>query len=122
MHATLCRCAQKTQRVAGADRGGAPGVAMRSRGRLWPDLPEALAGRGWMPEGDGPQLAAHERRQGEAHDLIVDGVERRRQRPKNPQIQAIHYSGKKKAHTDKNVVVVNTQTKRVSFLSNTPPC
>ena len=89
--------------------------------QLLPDLAEALDRLGMMPERDGPQLAAHERRQGEAHDLIVDGVERRRQRPKNPQIQVIHYSGKKKAHTDMNVVVVNTQTKRVSFLSKTLP-
>jgi|CXWL01.1.fsa_nt_gi hypothetical protein len=35
--------------------------------------------------------------------------------------QAIHYSGKKKAHSDKNMVVVNKQTKRVSFLSQTLP-
>ena len=89
--------------------------------QLLPDLAEALDRLGMMPERDGPQLAAHERRQGEAHDLIVDGVERRRQRPKNPQIQVIHYSGKKKAHTDKNVVVVNTQTRRVSLLSQTLP-
>ncbi len=51
----------------------------------------------------------------------MDGVERRRQRPKDPKIQAIHYSGKKKGHFDKNVVVVNTQSKRVSFLSPTLP-
>ena len=43
-------------------------------------------------------------------DLIVDGVERRRLRPKDPaKMQTIHYSGKKKHHVDKNVVVVNTR-------------
>lgn len=101
------------------------GMSQQSANRyiqqLLPVLAEALDELGFMPEREGQQLALHERRQGEAHDLIVDGVERRRQRPKKPEIQAIHYSGKKKAHTDKNVVVVNTQTKRVSFLSPTLP-
>jgi len=89
--------------------------------QLLPVLAQALDTLGVMPEQDGPAMAPHERRQGEAQDLIIDGVERRRQRPKRREIQAIHYSGKKKAHTDKNVVVVNTQTKRVSFLSPTLP-
>src|SRR3990170_3536083 len=89
--------------------------------QLLPVLAQALDTLGVMPERDGPAVAQHERRQGETQDLIIDGVERRRQRPKHREIQAIHYSGKKKAHTDKNVVVVNTQTKRVSFLSPTLP-
>lgn len=88
---------------------------------LLPRLAEALDTLGVMPERDGQKAAGHERRQGEARDLIVDGVERRRQRPKNPKIQAIHYSGKKKGHFDKNVVVVNTRSQRVSFLSPTLP-
>jgi len=49
----------------------------------------------------------------------IDGTERRRQRPKNPEKQALHYSGKKKTHSDKNIVVANTHTKRVSYLSQT---
>jgi hypothetical protein len=73
------------------------------------------------PERGGQEAARHERRQSETNDLIVDGGERRRQRPKHREIQAIHYSGKKKAHADKNMVVVNTQTRRVSFLSQTLP-
>lgn len=84
-------------------------------------LARALDTLGVMPERDGQKVARHERRHDEAKDLIVDGTERRRQRPKRREIQAIHYSGKKKAHSDKNVVVVNTQTKRVSFLSQTLP-
>ena len=36
-------------------------------------------------------------------------------------MQTIYYSGKKKGHFDKNVVVVNTASKRVSFLSETLP-
>jgi Helix-turn-helix of DDE superfamily endonuclease/DDE superfamily endonuclease len=89
--------------------------------RLVPVLATALDTLGVMPEREGPQAANHERRQAETPDLIIDGVERRRQRPKDPKKQAIHYSGKKKGHFDKNVVVVNTQSKRVSFLSETLP-
>jgi hypothetical protein len=89
--------------------------------QLLPVLAKALERLGVMPERDGQKVARHERRQGEANDLIVDGVERRRQRPKNRETQAIHYSGKKQIHADKNVVVVNTQTRRVSFLSQTLP-
>jgi hypothetical protein len=60
-----------------------------------------------MPERDGNQLAASERRQATAQrDYIIDGTERRRQRPKKPDKQADHYSGKKKVHSDKNIVVV----------------
>jgi hypothetical protein len=51
--------------------------------------------------------------------LIIDGTERRRQRPKSPEKQALHYSGKKKAHTDKNVVIVTLPQERVGFLSQT---
>lgn len=89
--------------------------------QLLPILAQALDRLGVMPERDGQEVARHEHRQGEANDLIVDGVERRRQRPKHRETQAIHYSGKKKAHSDKNVVVVNTQTERVSFLGQTLP-
>jgi hypothetical protein len=85
--------------------------------RLLPVL-EAL---GVLPERDGAQVARQERRSGETPDLIVDGVERRRVRPKDAKMQAIHYSGKKKGHFDKNVVVVNTRSKRVSYLSKTLP-
>jgi hypothetical protein len=85
---------------------------------LVPILAMAL---GDLPEREGAQAARHERRQVEPPDLIVDGVERRRQRPKNRQKQALHYSGKKKLHTDKNVVLVSTHSKRVSYLSLTLP-
>lgn len=59
-----------------------------------------------------------ERRKDEPQDYIIDGTERRRQRSKNPEKQAL-YSGKKKAHSDKNVVIVSTRSKRVGYLSPT---
>jgi hypothetical protein len=89
--------------------------------QLLPVLKAALDELGVLPERQGTQVAAHERRQAEGSDLVIDGVERRRLRPKDQKIQAIHYSGKKKAHCDKNLVVVNTRSKRVSFLSETLP-
>src|SRR5207253_8891336 len=52
---------------------------------------------------------------------IIDGTERRRQRPKNAEKQARHYSGKKKTHTDKNVVLTNAANEEVLFLSGTYP-
>jgi len=52
-------------------------------------------------------------------ELIIDGTDRRRQHPKNREQQALHYSGKHKTHSDKNVVIVNAKTKRVGYLSQT---
>jgi len=88
---------------------------------LLPVLAAALEHLDVMPERDGARVAHQERPSTEAPDLIVDGVERRRQRPKNREKQALHYSGKKKHHADKNVVLVHTQSKRVRYLSPTLP-
>jgi len=87
--------------------------------RLLPVLRDALADLDVLPERDPHQFARHEQRQQEALDFIVDGTERRRQRPKDPEQQALHYSGKKKTHSDKNLVIAHTQTKRVGYLSPT---
>jgi hypothetical protein len=88
---------------------------------LVPVLAPALDALELLPARDGSQVAHHERRQAEPPDLIIDGVERRRQRPKNRQKQALHYSGKKKQHTDKNLVLTRTRSKRISYLSPTLP-
>ena len=87
--------------------------------RLLPVLRDALTALGVMPEREGPKFARSERGKREPLDYIIDGTERRRQRPKKPEKQALHYSGKKKTHTDKNVVIVNTRSKRVGYLSPT---
>ena len=54
----------------------------------------------------------------EAKDLFVDGTERPTQRPKNSKKQKDNYSGKKKAHTKKNLVI-NGEKKRVAYLGKT---
>jgi hypothetical protein len=87
--------------------------------RLLPVLREALQTLGVMPEREGRHFARAERRKGESAEYIIDGTERRRQRPKKPAKQALHYSGKKKAHSDKNVLIVHTRSKRVGYLSPT---
>ena len=89
--------------------------------RLLPVLLEALAALGVTPERDGPQFGVSEGRKVARRDYVIDGTERRRQRPKNPEKQALQYSGKKKAHTDKNVVIVHTRSKRVAYLGPTWP-
>lgn len=87
--------------------------------QLLPVLLDALDTLKVLPERNGERLADHERRQPEPHDWVIDGTERRRQRPKDPEKQALHYSGKTKAHSDKNLVIVHTASKRVAFLSTT---
>jgi len=64
--------------------------------RLMPILERSLVRLKQMPERD-PQALAHSPALSEvAPDLIIDGTERRRQRPKNAEKQREYYSGKKK--------------------------
>ncbi len=88
-------------------------------GRLLPVLRDALDDLGVLPERDAQAFARTESSHGKAPRLIIDGTERRRQRPKNAEKQAAHYSGRKKVHSDKNLVVVEAGSKRVGFLSGT---
>ena len=87
--------------------------------RLLPILKDALEDLGVLPEREPEHFAQSEARHGERPDLIIDGTERRRQRPKNPEKQAMAYSGKKKTHCDKNVGIVQAKSTRVGFLSQT---
>lgn len=92
--------------------------------RLLPVLKDALTDLGLMPEREGAQFAfseQHEQRAGETPEYIIDGTERRRQRPKSLEMQAVHYSGKKKQHTDKNIIISHVKTGRVGYLSPTRP-
>lgn len=96
----------------------------QSRANAWihqllPILKQALANLSVLPERNPRQFARYERRKSKTVKVIIDGTERRRQRPKNAAKQALHYSGKKKAHSDKNVVLVDVKTTRVGYLSQT---
>jgi hypothetical protein len=89
--------------------------------RLLPVLRLALDDLGVLPERDATHFAQTQDASGNAARRIIDATERRRQRPKNPEKQAIFYSGRKKKHCDKNVVLVNTRGKRIDYLSQTYP-
>ena len=52
-------------------------------------------------------------------EVAIDGTERRRQRPKDNEKQKEYYSGKKKAHTIKNNIVVTVEGRKISYLSGT---
>lgn len=54
----------------------------------------------------------------EAKEIFVDGTERPIQRPKDKDRQKDNYSGKKKRHTRKNLVIAD-KDKRVGFLGRT---
>jgi hypothetical protein len=88
--------------------------------RLLPVLRSALDDLGVLPERDPRSVAQHQ--PPAAHPrLIIDGTERRRQRPKDREKQALHYSGKKKTHSDRNVVLLDAPSERIEFLSPTYP-
>jgi hypothetical protein len=89
--------------------------------RLLPVLRSALDDLEALPEREPTHFAQAQCASGKSPRLIIDATERRRQRPKNPAKQALFYSGRKKKHCDKNVVIVNTRGQRIDYLSQTYP-
>jgi hypothetical protein len=89
--------------------------------RLLPVLQHALADMGLRPEREAHRVATSPLAWEGTPDLAIDGTERRRQRPTDPTLQKEHYSGKKKAHTDKNLLLVNETTRKVVYLGPTIP-
>jgi hypothetical protein len=51
--------------------------------------------------------------------ITLDGVERAKRRPKNPEKLKSEYSGKKKRHTKKNVIIASPKNRFVFYLSHT---
>jgi DDE superfamily endonuclease/Helix-turn-helix of DDE superfamily endonuclease len=87
--------------------------------RLLPILQKTLAELGMRPEREGKKVAnLMEASEGGAN-LSPDASERELQRPVNIEKQKEKYSGKKKTHTDKNLLLVNENTKKVVYLSPT---
>ena len=66
--------------------------------RLTPLLQQALAAQGHTPTRDGAAVETSELAVEGGADLVMDGTERRRQRPQEATAQKEHYSGKKNAH------------------------
>jgi DDE superfamily endonuclease len=87
--------------------------------RLLPIVRAALDELGVLPSRAPKQFAEQDPTDHELAELIIDGTDRRRQRPKNKVKPGLPYSGKHKMHSDKNIVVVNAKTKRVGYLSQT---
>ena len=87
--------------------------------RLLPIVQQALTRMGLRPERDARRVATAPLVQAGSPALALDGTERRRQRPTDPVQQHEHYSGKKKAHTDKNLLLVNEHTGKVVYLGPT---
>jgi Helix-turn-helix of DDE superfamily endonuclease/DDE superfamily endonuclease len=87
--------------------------------RLLPVLQRALAALGHAPERDANRVTDSPLALEGAPELAIDGTERRRQRPQDPIRQQARYSGKKKAHTDKNLLLVNEVSGKVVYLGPT---
>jgi hypothetical protein len=86
---------------------------------LLPIVQQALTRMGMRPERDARRVATAPMVQEGSPALALDGTERRRQRPTAPVQQQEHYSGKKKTHTDKNLLLVNEHTGKVVYLGPT---
>jgi hypothetical protein len=89
--------------------------------KLLPVLAQTLDELGYSPERDG-ELVAKQTTKATAEkpaNLIIDGTDRRRARPKNASLQRDHYSGKKKTHTDKNILLVNAESRKIVYLGGT---
>ncbi|HIE55690.1 MAG TPA: hypothetical protein EYP90_10995 [Chromatiaceae bacterium] len=88
--------------------------------RLAKVLRMALDDLSCLPEREGIRLTKI-LRENETVTFTQDGTERRRQRPKDENKQKEYYSGKKKAHTVKNHLIIHPESRRVCFLSKTVP-
>jgi hypothetical protein len=86
--------------------------------RLTPVLNQALGFEHQLPARK-PADVTQVLRQCPGLEFIIDGTERPIQRPKNKKRQKHYYSGKKKRHTVKNVVISERRTKKIKVLSRT---
>ncbi len=71
------------------------------------------------PEREGQQVAASIAASESGTNLRLDASERELQGPVNIIKQTAKYSGKKRTHSDKNLLLVNENTKKVVYLSPT---
>lgn len=88
--------------------------------RLLPVLETALGKKQALPERKINSIGEFLEKFPEVKEVIIDGTERPVQRPKDPEKQTEHYSGKKKRHTRKHTTG-STRKKRVILLSKARP-
>lgn len=86
--------------------------------RLTPVLNHALGFQKQLPARKAADVT-QVLRQCPALEFIIDGTERPIQRPKDKKRQREFYSGKKKRHTVKNVVISERRTRKIKALSRT---
>jgi len=113
---------QKTnplQTMHGLQFGLSQGQANYWIHQLLPVLQQALRDLGQAPERTASAVASSALVHEGGPDLVIDGTERPRQRPQDQAQQKAHYSGKKKTHTDKNLLLVNEHSGKVVYLSET---
>jgi DDE superfamily endonuclease/Helix-turn-helix of DDE superfamily endonuclease len=84
--------------------------------RLQPLLESVLGQKMVLPERKLESIEDFTTRFPSAQEVMIDGTERPIQRPKDEHKQKSHYSGKKKRHTRKHLVMTD-QNKRVLVLS-----
>lgn len=87
--------------------------------RRLPVLQASLAQLGMKPEREGRHVASLIEASEGGANLSLDASEREIQRPVDVKKQAGKYSGKKKTQTDKNLLLINENTKKVVYLSET---
>jgi len=83
-------------------------------------LHRALRKMGQLPERDYEHLETA-LASCEMLEFGLDGTERQRERPKETEDQKKYYSGKKKKHTLKNNLLVDSNSRKVCYLSETVP-
>lgn len=84
--------------------------------RLLPILERSLGSKQALPERKLRSLEEFLERFPDVQEVIFDGTERPVQRPKDPEQQKKHYSGKKKRHTRKHITG-STRKKRIILLT-----
>src|ERR671914_627458 len=88
--------------------------------QLLPVLQQVLADLGMRSKREVGGVAASPLAVEGTLDLAIEVSERRRQRPKDDELQKVHDSGKK-THTDKNLLLVNEDTGKGAYLRPTGP-
>ena len=81
-------------------------------------LKEALSSADCLPARVSSELLEKLNIEGK-QDIVIDGTERRIQRPADNDEQKKYYSGKKKTHTVKNIIIVGESDREIKYLSDT---
>src|SRR3954453_6672430 len=107
-----------TQEVLGFLFGFSQGQANQWIHRLTPIVKKALGREMQLPARDAASLQ-EVLEACEESQFIIDGTERPIRRPQDPERQRNDYSGKKKRHTKKNIVITEKSTGKILGLGKT---